>query len=52
MIRHDAFLGVMPGHSRSKNGVASLAYVPGISIAMAMLLRTDRDCRDKPGNDA
>jgi hypothetical protein len=21
----------MPGHSRSKNGVASLAYVPGIS---------------------
>jgi hypothetical protein len=21
---------VMPGHSRSKNGVASLAYVPGI----------------------
>jgi hypothetical protein len=20
----------MPGHSRSKNGVASLAYVPGI----------------------
>jgi hypothetical protein len=23
-------LYVMPGHSRSKNGVASLAYVPGI----------------------
>jgi hypothetical protein len=22
----------MPGHSRSKNGVASLAYVPGIHI--------------------
>ena len=22
----------MPGHSRSKNGVASLAYVPGIPI--------------------
>jgi hypothetical protein len=22
----------MPGHSRSKNGVASLAYVPGISL--------------------
>jgi hypothetical protein len=24
------FFVVMPGHSRSKNGVASLAYVPGI----------------------
>ncbi len=23
---------VMPGHSRSKNGVASLAYVPGIHV--------------------
>jgi hypothetical protein len=22
----------MPGHSRSKNGVASLAYVPGIPM--------------------
>jgi len=22
----------MPGHSRSKNGVASLAYVPGIGV--------------------
>jgi len=22
----------MPGHSRSKNGVASLAYVPGIYV--------------------
>jgi hypothetical protein len=22
----------MPGHSRSKNGVASLAYVPGIHV--------------------
>ena len=24
---------VMPGHSRSKNGVASLAYVPGIHVS-------------------
>jgi hypothetical protein len=24
------FFVVMPGHGRSKNGVASLAYVPGI----------------------
>jgi len=23
---------VMPGHSRSKNGVASLVYVPGIHV--------------------
>jgi len=26
----------MPGHSRSKNGVASLAYVPGISLRSAL----------------
>jgi hypothetical protein len=26
------FAIVMPGHSRSKNGVASLAYVPGIHV--------------------
>jgi len=26
------FIPVMPGHSRSKNGVASLAYVPGIHV--------------------
>jgi hypothetical protein len=26
------FSFVMPGHSRSKNGVASLAYVPGIHV--------------------
>ncbi len=25
----------MPGHSRSKNGVASLAYVPGIHVLTA-----------------
>jgi hypothetical protein len=38
-------------HSRSKNGVASLAYVPGISIHMARFCRLNRDCRDKRGND-
>jgi hypothetical protein len=37
----------MPGHSRSKNGVASLAYVPGISVTG----HSDRDGRDKPGHD-
>jgi hypothetical protein len=36
----------MPGHSRSKNGVASLACVPGIHrFAQGM------DCRLKAGND-
>jgi hypothetical protein len=25
----------MPGHSRSKNGVASLAYVPGIHVFLS-----------------
>ena len=25
-------MAFMPGHSRSKNGVASLAYVPGIHV--------------------
>jgi hypothetical protein len=29
-------LFVMPGHSRSKNGVASLAYVPGIHVSTAL----------------
>jgi hypothetical protein len=27
---------VMPGLGRSKNGVASLAYVPGISISVVL----------------
>jgi hypothetical protein len=36
----------MRGHSRSKDGVASLAY-PRASI----LLRRRMDCRVKPGND-
>ena len=38
----------MPGHSGSKNGVASLAYVPGIDAVAAKNL----DGRDKPGHDA
>ena len=36
----------MPGHSRSKNGVVSLAYVPGIHD-----LSGKDDGRDKPGHD-
>ena len=41
---------VMPGHSRSKNGVASLAYVPGIHALTATHIK-DVDGRDKPGYD-
>src|SRR6202034_2165035 len=41
----------MTGHSRSKNGVASLAYVPVISIKLAKRCHKYRDCPVKPGND-
>jgi hypothetical protein len=39
----------MPGHSRSKNGVASLAYVPGIHALAAEA--EDVDGRNKSGHD-
>jgi hypothetical protein len=49
----------MRGHSRPKDGVASLAYDPRIHEAMQQLrpygcrlLRFIMDCRGKPGNDA
>jgi hypothetical protein len=38
----------MAGHSRSKNGVASLAYVPAIHV---LLNRQDVDARHKAGHD-
>jgi len=38
----------MPAHSRSKNGVASLAYVAGIHVFTSALLK-NVDGRDKPG---
>ena len=41
---------VMAGHSRSKNGVASLAYVPAIPLRQAPCVPC-RDARDKPGHD-
>jgi hypothetical protein len=41
----------MPGRSRSKNGVASLAYVPGIPANMARRRTIDRDGRNKSGHD-
>jgi hypothetical protein len=41
----------MPGHSRPKNGVASLAYVPGMPVSMTPLCQMKRDGRDKLGHD-
>jgi hypothetical protein len=41
----------MPGHSRSKNGVASLAYLPGAPIGSARRCVDERDGWDKPGHD-
>ena len=41
---------VMAGHSRSKNGVASLAYVPAISIHEARC-HDNRDHRHYAGDD-
>ena len=38
----------MAGPSRSKNGVASLAYVPAIDVLLAAF-KKDVDARDKPG---
>jgi hypothetical protein len=40
----------MPGHSRSKNGVASLAYVPGIH-ALLVCETKDVDGRDNVRED-
>jgi hypothetical protein len=42
---------VIAGHSRSKNGVASLAYDPAISMIVARHCHFYRDDRDKPGHD-
>ena len=41
-------INVMPGHSRPKDGVALLAYVPGIHVLAA---KKDVDGRVKPGHD-
>jgi hypothetical protein len=45
-------MSVMIGLGHSKNGVASLAYVPVISIPLATPCHKYRDCRIKSGNDA
>ena len=36
----DSLIAVMPGHSRSKNGVALLAYVPGIHVLLPDKVKT------------
>jgi hypothetical protein len=40
----------MPGHSRSKDGVASARLFPGIHV-FAAIFKKDVDGRDKPGHD-
>ena len=40
----------MAGHSRSKDGVASLAYVPAIHV-FRFTCRQDVDARDKREHD-
>jgi hypothetical protein len=40
----------MAGHSRSKNGVASLAYVPAIH-ALPLRQTKDVDARHRAGHD-
>ncbi|OAF15363.1 hypothetical protein AYJ54_40440 [Bradyrhizobium centrolobii] len=49
MIGAQSFHNVMPGHSRPKDGVASLAYVPGIHASPHARMRMDG--RDEPGHD-
>jgi len=41
----------MVGHSHSKNGVASLAYVPAIHAFTARSLAKDVDARHEGGHD-
>ena len=40
----------MPGHSRSKDGVASARLCPGIHVFVSRR-KKDVDGRDKPGHD-
>jgi hypothetical protein len=48
MARRKATRSVMAGHSRPKDGVALLAYVPVIHVFTWL---QDVDARDKPGHD-
>jgi hypothetical protein len=47
--RHITSVAVMAGHSRPKDGVASLAYVPAIHELSSSVKNVD--ARDKPGHD-
>jgi hypothetical protein len=38
----------MPGHGRSQNGVASLAYVPGIPMALPVWIGMAGTSRSSP----
>src|SRR5882672_12310594 len=49
VMRRTPLLVVMAGHSRSKNGVASLAYVPAIHVLSRGT--EDVDARHKAGHD-
>ena len=54
VLRHSLLLecplsASLPGHSRPKDAVASLAYVPGIHAFRTS--KQDVDGRDKPGHD-
>jgi hypothetical protein len=40
----------MPGHSRPKDGVASLAFAPGMHVLSAEDIKVV-DGRDEPGHD-
>jgi len=52
VTRRNSRTFVMAGHSRSKNGVASLAYVPAIHVCSTPIDRKkDVDARDKRGHD-
>ncbi len=48
--RPDA-LGVMPAHSRPKDGVLSHTYVAGIHVFSLIRQKQVVDGRDKPGHD-
>jgi hypothetical protein len=48
--RQQKLLSVTPGRSRSKNGVALLAYVPGIHLFVRVSSQ-DVDGRNKSGHD-
>ena len=47
--RHITSVAVMARHSRPKDGVASLAYVPAIHELSSSVKNVD--ARDKPGHD-